>query len=38
VDELSPAERQRLFNNELRSQASASRLVSQLELNQIAGQ
>ncbi|HEY5389658.1 MAG TPA: hypothetical protein VIJ83_03805, partial [Solirubrobacteraceae bacterium] len=38
VAELSPAERQRLFNNELRSQASASRLVSQLELHQIAGQ
>ncbi|HEY7966141.1 MAG TPA: Stp1/IreP family PP2C-type Ser/Thr phosphatase [Solirubrobacteraceae bacterium] len=38
VAELSPAERQRLFNNELRSQAAATRLVSQLELDQIAGQ
>ena len=38
VAELSSAERQRLFNNELRSQAAASRLVSQLELDQIAGQ
>jgi PPM family protein phosphatase len=38
VAELSPLEQHRLFNNELRSQASATRLVSQLELDQIAGQ
>jgi serine/threonine protein phosphatase PrpC len=38
VAELSPLERQRLFNNELRSQQSASHLMSQLELDQIAGQ
>ena len=38
VDELSPVERSRLFNNELRSQASATALVSQLELGKIAGQ
>jgi hypothetical protein len=38
VTELSPLERRRLFNNELRSQAAATRLVSQLELDQIAGQ
>jgi hypothetical protein len=36
--ELSPLERGRLFNNQLRSQASATHLVSQLELDQIAGQ
>jgi protein phosphatase len=36
--ELSPLERGRLFNNELRSQNSATSLVSQLELNRIAGQ
>ena len=38
VAELSPLEQHRLFNNELRSQASATRLVSQLELDQIAGE
>ncbi len=38
VDELSPVERSRLFNNELRSQNSATALVSQLELGKIAGQ
>jgi len=38
VAELSPLERHRLFNNQLRSQQSATRLVSQLELDQIAGQ
>jgi protein phosphatase len=38
VAELSPLERHRLFNNELRSQNSATHLVSQLELDQIAGQ
>jgi protein phosphatase len=36
--ELSPLERHRLFNDELRSQASATKLVSQLELDRIAGQ
>jgi protein phosphatase len=36
--ELSPLERTRLFNNQLRSQNSASQLVSQLELDRIAGQ
>jgi serine/threonine protein phosphatase PrpC len=36
--ELSPLERGRLFNNQLRSQASATRLVAQLELDRIAGQ
>ena len=38
VDELSPVERSRLFNNQLRSQASATALVGQLELGKIAGQ
>ena len=38
VAELSPVERSRLFNNELRSQGSATALVSQLELGKIAGQ
>ena len=38
VAELSALERRRLFNNELRSQGSATRLVSQLELGKIAGQ
>jgi protein phosphatase len=38
VAELSKLERGRLFNNELRSQQAATHLVSQLELNQIAGQ
>ena len=38
VAELSPLERGRLFNNELRSQPSATHLVSQLELDRIAGQ
>ena len=38
VAELSPLERARLFNNELRSQQAATRLVSQLELDRIAGQ
>ncbi len=36
--ELSPLERGRLFNNQLRSQSAASKLVSQLELDRIAGQ
>jgi serine/threonine protein phosphatase PrpC len=36
--ELSRLERRRLFNDELRSQSAASHLVSQLELDQIAGQ
>ncbi len=36
--ELSPLERGRLFNNELRSQSSATSLVGQLELDRIAGQ
>ena len=36
--ELSPLERGRLFNNQLRSQQAATRLVSQLELGRIAGQ
>jgi len=38
VAELSPLERGRLFNNELRSQQAATNLVSQLELDRIAGQ
>ena len=38
VAELSPLERRRLFDNELRSQPSATHLMSQLELDQIAGQ
>ena len=38
VAEISPLERGRLFNNELRSHHSATTLVSQLELNRIAGQ
>jgi protein phosphatase len=38
VAELSPLERGRLFNNQLRSQAAASKLVGQLELDRIAGQ
>ncbi|HEY1774531.1 MAG TPA: Stp1/IreP family PP2C-type Ser/Thr phosphatase [Solirubrobacteraceae bacterium] len=38
VAELSKLERGRLFNNELRSQQAATHLVSQLELDQIAGQ
>ena len=38
VDDLSPIERTRLFNNELRSQGSATALVTQLELGKIAGQ
>lgn len=38
VAELSPLERGRLFNNELRSQQAATHLVSQLELDRIAGQ
>ena len=38
VAELSALERGRLFNNELRSQQSATHLVSQLELDRIAGQ
>jgi protein phosphatase len=38
VAELSQLERHRLFNNELRSQQAATHLVSQLELDQIAGQ
>ena len=38
VDELSPVERSRLFNDELRSQNSATALVTQLELGKIAGQ
>jgi hypothetical protein len=36
--ELSPLERRRLFNDELRSQSGATHLVAQLELGQIAGQ
>jgi PPM family protein phosphatase len=36
--ELSPLERTRLFNNQLRSQRSATNLVGQLELGRIAGQ
>jgi protein phosphatase len=36
--ELSKLEQTRLFNNELRSQAAAARLVDQLELDRIAGQ
>jgi len=36
--QLSPLERGRLFNNQLRSQQSAGSLVSQLELDRIAGQ
>jgi protein phosphatase len=36
--ELSPFERGRLFNNELRSQAGASSLVRALELDQVQGQ
>ena len=36
--ELSPFERKRLFNNELRSQAGASSLVRALELDQVQGQ
>jgi hypothetical protein len=36
--ELSPLERQRLFNDELRSQNGATHLVAQLELGEIAGQ
>ena len=36
--ELSPLERGRLFNNQLRSQNSATKLVNQLELDRIAGQ
>ncbi len=38
VAELSRMERGRLFNNQLRSQAAATSLVSQLELDRIAGQ
>jgi protein phosphatase len=38
VAELSKLERRRLFNDELRSQSAATHLVSQLELDQIAGQ
>jgi protein phosphatase len=38
VAELSTLEKTRLFNNELRSQASATHLVSQLELGRISGQ
>jgi PPM family protein phosphatase len=38
VAELSPLERGRLFNNQLRSEASATRLVDQLELDRITGQ
>jgi protein phosphatase len=38
VAELSPLERGRLFNNQLRSQSAASNLVSQLELDRIRGQ
>ena len=38
VAELSPLERGRLFNNQLRSQSAASNLVSQLELDRITGQ
>ena len=36
--ELSPLERGRLFNNQLRSQDAATKLVGQLELDRIAGQ
>jgi PPM family protein phosphatase len=36
--ELSTLEQKRLFNNELRSQGAATRLVDQLELDRIAGQ
>jgi protein phosphatase len=36
--ELSPLERHRLFNNELRSQGGASGLVRALELDQVQGQ
>ena len=36
--ELSRLERRRLFNNELRSQRSATNLVAALELDRIAGQ
>jgi protein phosphatase len=36
--ELSKLEQTRLFNSELRSQGSATRLVDQLELDRIAGQ
>jgi serine/threonine protein phosphatase PrpC len=38
VRELSALERRRLFNNQLRSQQSATKLVNQLELDRIAGQ
>jgi protein phosphatase len=38
VAELSALEQNRLFNDELRSQAGATRLVGQLELGRIAGQ
>jgi hypothetical protein len=38
VRELSALERRRLFNNQLRSQQSATNLVNQLELDRIAGQ
>jgi protein phosphatase len=38
VAELSPLERSRLFNDELRSQAGATALVGQLELGRIRGQ
>lgn len=38
VAEISPLERTRLFNNQLRSQRSAATLVNQLELGRIAGQ
>jgi hypothetical protein len=36
--ELSPLERNRLFSDELRSQAGASNLVQALELGQVQGQ
>ena len=36
--ELGPGERRRLLNNELRSQATASNLVRELELGQVQGQ
>jgi serine/threonine protein phosphatase PrpC len=36
--ELSPLERSRLFNDQLRSQSGAAHLVAQLELGEIAGQ
>jgi protein phosphatase len=36
--ELSPLERGRLFNNQLRSQDAATKLVGQLELDRIAGE